>query len=118
MSLHIFTFSMRLKIIDVQVALFTELVHKKLLASLQENNIINNIVNKRSFSLRMLSLFKYNEKIKKYVHVKKAIHPKDRTIFDFMIRLPNDELEIAENPLLIVSKLEAKGCNDTNDETN
>jgi len=50
MSLHILTFGMRLKNI-AQVALFTELVHKKLSAFLQGNSIIDNIANKRSFSL-------------------------------------------------------------------
>lgn len=62
-------------------------------------------------------MFKYDEKIKKHVCVKKAMHPKDGTIFDFMIRVPNDELEITENPLLIVPELEAKEYNDTNGET-
>ena len=50
MSLHILTFDMRLKNI-VQVAVFTELIRKKLLIALQANSIINNIANKRSFFL-------------------------------------------------------------------
>src|SRR6266540_6561738 len=50
MSYHISTFGMRLLNI-AQVVVFTELVHKKLLTPLQGNNIINNIVNKHSFSL-------------------------------------------------------------------
>ena len=106
---------MRLKNIT-QVAVFTELVHKKLSASFQRNSIIDNIANKCSFSLRMLGSPKYNEKTKEHVHVKKAMHPKDGTIFDFMIHPPNDELEIAKSPLLVISELEAKGCNDTNGE--
>src|SRR6266496_5776466 len=61
MSLHISTFGMRLKNI-AQVALFTELVRKKLPAGLQDKGIVDNIANKRSFSLRMLGSPKYNEK--------------------------------------------------------
>jgi len=49
-SLHVSTFSMRLPNIT-QVAVFTELVRKKLPASLQEKSIIDNIANKSSFSL-------------------------------------------------------------------
>ena len=65
----------------------------------------------------MFDSSKYNKKIKEYVRVKKVMHPKDGIIFNFMIRLPNDELEIAKSPLLVISELEAKGCNDTNSET-
>ena len=83
-SLHISTFGMRLKNI-AQVAVFTELVRKKLLTALQANSIIDNIANKRLFSLRMLGLLKYNEKTEEHIRVKKAVHPKDGTIFDFMI---------------------------------
>ena len=50
MSYHISTTGMRLKNI-AWVAIFTELVCKKLLVSLQGNSIIDNIANKRSFSL-------------------------------------------------------------------
>ena len=64
----------------------------------------------------MLGSPKYNEKIKEHVHVKKAMHLKDETIFDFMIHPPNDESEIAKSPLLVIPELEAKGCNDTNGE--
>jgi len=49
--------------------------------------------------------------------VKKVMHPKNGTIFDFMIRPPNDESKITKSPLLVVSELEAKGYNDTNSET-
>ena len=45
MFYHISTTGMRFKNIT-WVAVFTELVHKKLLASLQENSIIDNIANK------------------------------------------------------------------------
>ncbi len=114
-SFHISTTGMRLKNI-AQVAVFTKLIHKKLLASLQRNSIIDNIMNKHSFSLRMLGSSKYDKKIKEHVCVKKAIHSKDGTIFDFMIRPPNNKSEIAKNPLLVVLELEAKGCNDTNSE--
>ncbi len=97
--------------------MFIEFVCKKVLVALQANSIIDNIANKCSFSLRMLSSPKHDEKAKEHVRMKKAIHPKDGIIFNFMIRLPNDELEIAESSLLVVSELEAKGCNNTNGET-
>jgi len=50
MSYHISTTGMRLKNI-AWVTIFTELVRKKLPVSLQGNSIIDNIANKRSFSL-------------------------------------------------------------------
>ena len=61
MSYHISTFGMRLPNI-AQVAVFTELVRKKLLTALQGNSIIDNIANKRSFSLQMLESPKFDEK--------------------------------------------------------
>jgi hypothetical protein len=91
-----------------QVAMFTELVRKKLPTALQGNSIIDNIANKCSFSLRMLRSPKYNEKIEEHIRVKKAIRPKDGSIFNFMICPPNDESEIIENsPLLVVPKSES-----------
>ncbi|CAJ0643720.1 15360_t:CDS:1, partial [Entrophospora sp. SA101] len=54
MSLHISTFGLRLKNI-AKVAVFTELVRKKLPIDLQEKYIVDNIANKSSFSLRMLN---------------------------------------------------------------
>ncbi|PKC03974.1 hypothetical protein RhiirA5_379753 [Rhizophagus irregularis] len=107
---------MRLKNI-VQVTVFTELVRKKLPVSLQGNSIINNIANKSSFSLRMLGSLKYNEKTEEHIQVKKAMHPKDGTIFDFMIRLPNDESEITESPLLIIPEPEMGRCPNINNVT-
>ncbi|PKC53054.1 hypothetical protein RhiirA1_480125, partial [Rhizophagus irregularis] len=72
-SLQVLTFGMRLSSI-AQVAVFTELVRKKLPVGLQD----------------------------------KAICPKDGTIFDFMIRPPNDESEVIDNsPLLAVSETES-----------
>ncbi len=44
-SLYILTFVMRLPNI-IKVTVFTELVHKKFLTSLQGNSIIDNIANK------------------------------------------------------------------------
>ncbi|CAG8766970.1 365_t:CDS:10 [Cetraspora pellucida] len=87
-----------------QVTVFTKLVRKKLQVGLQKKIIIDNIANKRSFSLRMLGSSKYKEETKEHIRVKKAIHPKDETIFDFMIRLSNDESEVIESPLLDVSE--------------
>ncbi|GES76855.1 hypothetical protein GLOIN_2v1770262 [Rhizophagus clarus] len=116
-SLHVSTFGMRLPNI-AQVTMFTELVHKKLLTALQGNSIIDNIANKCSFSLRMLGSPKYNEKIGEHIRVKKAIRPKDETIFDFMIRPLNDESKVIENsPLLVVLKAEMEGCPNTNNVT-
>ena len=40
--------------------------------------------------------------------MKKAICPKDGTIFDFMIRPSNDESEVVKSPLLDVLKPEVK----------
>jgi hypothetical protein len=116
-SLHVSTFGMRLPNI-AQVAMFTELVRKKLLTALQGNSIIDNIANKCSFSLRMLGSPKYNEKTGEHIRVKKAIRPKDGTIFDFMIRPPNDESEVIKNsPLLVVPKAKMEGCPSTNNVT-
>ncbi|CAG8520956.1 6825_t:CDS:2 [Cetraspora pellucida] len=58
----------------------------------------------------MLGSPKYNEKTKEHVRVKKVIHSKEGTIFDFMIHPPNDKLEITESPLLIVLKQEIRRC--------
>src|SRR6266498_908022 len=106
-SLHVSTFGMRLPSI-AQIAIFTELVRKKLPAELQDKSIVDNIANKRSFSLRMLGSPKYNEKTEEHIHIKKAICLKDGSIFDFMIRPPNDESEIIDNsPLLAISETES-----------
>ncbi|CAB4379526.1 unnamed protein product [Rhizophagus irregularis] len=76
-----------------QVAVFTELVRKKLPAGLQDKE--------------------------EHVRIKKAICPKDGSIFDFMIRPPNDESEIIDNsPLLAVPKTESvKYANISNETT-
>ncbi|CAG8499115.1 16872_t:CDS:2 [Cetraspora pellucida] len=114
MSYHISTFGMKLKNI-AQVAVFTELIYKKLLASLQKKSIIDNIANKSSFSLQMLESPKYNEKTKEHVREKKAINPKNRTVFDFMICPPNDESEVIKSSLLDIAEPEVKRSNeDTN----
>ncbi|RIA82409.1 hypothetical protein C1645_835392, partial [Glomus cerebriforme] len=115
-SYHISTFGMRLPNI-ARVAVFTELVRKKLPTALQGNSIIDNIANKRSFSLWMLGSPKFDEKTGEHVHVKKPVHPKDGTLFDFMIRPPNNESEVAKSPLLALSELEVRRCNVTNNET-
>jgi len=90
-------------------ALFIELVHKKLLVSFQSKEILNNITNKKSFSLWMLGISKVIEKIckksgkKNYEHirVKKALYSVNRDIFDFMLHPPNDEVPVIDNSLLI-----------------
>ncbi|CAG8524825.1 22720_t:CDS:2 [Cetraspora pellucida] len=65
----------------------------------------------------MLESPKYNEKTKEHVCEKKAIHPKNRTVFDFMIHPSNDESEVVESPLLDIAEPEVKRCNGTNSET-
>ncbi|CAB4394869.1 unnamed protein product [Rhizophagus irregularis] len=93
-----------------KVSVFTELVHKKLPVGLQKKSIIDNIANIssfRSFFLRMLGSSKYNEKTEEHICVKKAICPKDRTIFDFMICLPNDDSKVIDSPLLTISEPDA-----------
>ena len=115
-SLHVSTSGMRLPNI-AQVAIFTELVRKKLPEGLQEKGIIDNIANKRSFSLRLIGTPKFDEKTGEHICVKKAILPKDGTIFDFMLRPPNDESEVVKSPLLALSEPEVRRCNVTNNET-
>ena len=68
--------------------------------------------------MRILGTSKFDEKTGSHIRVKKAIHPKDGSVFDFMIRSPNDESEVIDNsPLLVVPELEVKRCNDINSET-
>ena len=66
----------------------------------------------------MLGSPKYNEKTEEYICVKKAICSKDGSIFDFMIRSPNDESEIINSPLLAVPEMESvKYANISNETT-
>ena len=62
---------------------------------------------------------KYNEKTEEHIRVKKAICPKDGSIFDFMIRPPNDESKIIDISLLLaVSETESiKYANISNETT-
>ncbi|RIA89692.1 hypothetical protein C1645_824455 [Glomus cerebriforme] len=101
---------------DLPVAIFTELICKKLSEGLQGKDIIDNIANKRSFSLRIVGTPKFIEETGEHVCVKKAINSKDRTIFDFMIRPSNDESKVIKSSLLVVSEPEVKRCNDINSE--
>jgi len=103
MSLHVSTFGLRLKNI-AKVAVFTELVRNKLPVSLQDKKIIDNIANKSSFSLRILGTPKFIEETKKHVRIKKALFPKDGTVFDFMLRPPHDEAEVKDSPILDILK--------------
>ncbi|GBB90277.1 hypothetical protein RclHR1_17190003 [Rhizophagus clarus] len=117
LSLHVSTFSMKLSNIT-QVAVFTELVRKKLLTSFQGNNIIDNIVNKRSFSLQIVGTPKFIKEIGEHVRLKKTILPKNGIVFDFMLRLSNDKSEVVKSPLLAVSEPKVKRYNDdTNSKT-
>src|SRR6266542_3711981 len=65
----------------------------------------------------MLESSKYKEETKEHIHVKKAVHPKDGIIFDFMIRPSNDELEVVKSSLLDIPEPKVKICDDTNSET-
>ena len=100
-SLHVSTYGMRVKNIS-QASVFTELVCKKLSEGLQGKTIIDNIANKRSFSLRILGSPKYIEKTKEHVRKKKALLLKNGTIYDFMLRPSNDESKVIESPLLVL----------------
>ncbi|GES87673.1 hypothetical protein GLOIN_2v1770262 [Rhizophagus clarus] len=118
-SLHVLTFGMRLSNIT-KVSAFTELVRKKLPAGLQKKGIIDNIANIgsfKSFSLRMLGMPKYDKKIDKHVRIKKVIRPKDGSIFDFMIRPPNDDSRVIDSPLLVVPESEVNRCSKENNDT-
>ncbi|RHZ84965.1 hypothetical protein Glove_74g167 [Diversispora epigaea] len=99
MSYHISTFGMRLKNITA-CALFTELVRKKLPVGLQAEKIVDNIANSSSFSLRMLGTPKIIKETNEHVRPKRAVIPENGTIFDFMLRPPNDEAPVIESPLL------------------
>src|SRR6185312_12393173 len=109
MSYHISTFGMRLKNI-AKVALFTELVRKKLPISLQSKNIVDNIANKSSFSLRILRTPKFIKETGEHVRIKKPLYPKDRDIFNFMLRAPNDDSPVVDSPILNLSEEASKKC--------
>ncbi|EXX74189.1 hypothetical protein RirG_053430 [Rhizophagus irregularis DAOM 197198w] len=118
-SLHVLTFGMRLPNIT-KVSAFTELVRKKLPAGLQKKGIIDNIANIgsfKSFSLRILGTPKYDKKTDKHVRIKKVIRPKDRSIFDFMIRPPNNDFRVIDSPLLVVPESEVNRCSKENNDT-
>src|SRR6266542_6326181 len=65
----------------------------------------------------MLGSPKFDEKTGEHVRVKKAFHPKDGTIFNFMIRLPNDESEVVDSSLLAILKAEMGVCPSINNVT-
>ncbi|CAB4418754.1 unnamed protein product [Rhizophagus irregularis] len=104
MSHHISTYGMRVKSI-AQAAAFAELVRKKLPEGLRGQGIIDNIAKKRSFSLRMLGSPKFIEETNKHIREKKAVQPKDGTVYDFMLQPPNDESRVVDSPLLNISEI-------------
>jgi hypothetical protein len=53
----------------------------------------------------MLGLLKFIEETKKYVCIKKAKLSNDGTVYDFMLYLPNDESQVADSPLLVISEI-------------
>ncbi len=61
-------------------------------------------------------MLKFIEETEEHIRVKKAIHLKDETIFDFMICPSNNESEIIKSSLLAISESEVKRCNDINSE--
>ena len=64
----------------------------------------------------MLGSPKFDEKTGEHVRVKKAFHPKDGTIFEFMICPPNDESKVIKSSLLAIPEPKIKRCNDINSE--
>ncbi|RHZ81773.1 hypothetical protein Glove_117g269 [Diversispora epigaea] len=113
MSYHISTSELRLQNI-AKVALFVELVRKKLPVGLRDKEIIDNIANKKSFSLRILGAPKIIEKTNEYVRPKKAVGLKDGTIFNFMLYPPNDDAPVIDTHLLIVPKKTVKNSKSEN----
>ncbi|CAG8701196.1 24735_t:CDS:2, partial [Cetraspora pellucida] len=83
---------------------------KKMSLHISAFDIVDNIVNKSLFSLQILNIpkvieIKCNESSKKlYKHIcpKRAIFPKDGTVFDFMLCLPNDKAPVIDNPILVL----------------
>ena len=51
------------------------------------------------------------------MRVKKAVQPKNGSVFDFMIRLPNDESEVVNSPSLAISETEMGRCPSINNAT-
>ncbi|RHZ87250.1 hypothetical protein Glove_38g61 [Diversispora epigaea] len=93
MSYHILTSGMKLKNITA-CALFTEFVCKKLPVDLQDKDIVDNIANKSPFSLQILGTPKIIKETNEHVRPKRAVIPENGTIFDFMLRPPNDEAPV------------------------
>ncbi len=54
----------------------------------------------------MLEMPKFDEKISSHMRVKKEVQPKNGSVFDFMICLPNDKSKVINSPFLAI--LEAK----------
>ena len=79
--------------------------------------MLDNIANKRSFSLRMLCSPKIDKDSGEHIRIKKTLYPKESTVFDFMIRPPNDESPVIESPLLFVQELESVKIHNTDSET-
>ena len=52
-----------------------------------------------------------------YIHVKKAIYPKDGFIFDFILLCSNNDSKIKNSLLLAVLKPKVKISNNTNSKT-
>ncbi|CAJ0645597.1 11494_t:CDS:1 [Entrophospora sp. SA101] len=106
MSFHISTFGMRLKNIS-KVALFTELVRKKLPIGLQSKDIVDNIAKKSIFSLQILGTPKIVKETGKHVCVKKPSYPKDSSVFNFMLCPPHDESPVVDSLILDVQEAKA-----------
>ncbi|PKY60169.1 hypothetical protein RhiirA4_483565 [Rhizophagus irregularis] len=107
-SLHILTFGIRLLNI-AQVTMFTKLIHKKLPVGLQDKG--------DPFDPKVLRSLQYKKEMKEHIRIKKAVHLKNRTIFDFMIRLPNNESEVVKSSLLDILELKVKIYDDINSKT-
>ncbi|RIA88277.1 hypothetical protein C1645_826591 [Glomus cerebriforme] len=81
-SLHISTFGMKLLLIT-KVAVFTELICKKLSEELQTEE---------------------------YVHIKKPVYLNNGTTIDFMLYLFDNESEVKDSSLLGILKTEITSC--------
>src|SRR6185312_293738 len=58
----------------------------------------------------MLGTPKFIKETGEHVRIKKPLYPKDRDIFDFMLRAPNDDSPVVDNPILNLPEETSKTC--------
>jgi len=56
----------------------------------------------------MLEMLKFDEKTGSYMQVKKAVQSKNGSVFNFIIHLSNNKLEIIDSPFLAIPEAEMK----------